>query len=278
MRLLETIRISRFFRRRAAAALAALLLGSALLAPATLAADVTDIGYVDQAALSNIPSFTRANRDLAAYKAGLDRQFAKRMRGVRDQNTQARIAQEFQNKLSQRQHDVFGPLFERARVAIASVASSKNLSVVVDKRIVIFGGQDVTSSVVDLLNGPGDPIPPVNTPPPSSVGYVDQTQIDALPKLKAANDDFQKFQADQQQIAQSKMKSAKNDADKQQVLKDYQTAISDKQKQEIAPLVDQTRNAISDVAKKRGLLLVIDRSNLIYGGTDITSDVTSALK
>jgi len=267
-----------FFRRRAGLALGAVLLSSALLAPATLAADVTDIGFVDQAALSNIPSFTRANRDLASYKAGLDRDFAREIRSVHDQNSQARIAQEFQNKLAQRQRDVFGPLFERARVAIASVASTRNLSVVVDKRIIIFGGQDVTSSVVDLLNGPGDPIPPVNTPPPSTVGYVDQTQIDALPKLKAANDDFQKFQADQQQQAQTKMKSAKSDADKEQVLKDYQGAVSDKQKQEIQPLVDATRNAISDVAKKRGLILVIDRSNLIYGGTDITSDVTSALK
>jgi Skp family chaperone for outer membrane proteins len=268
----------RFFQHRTATALGALLLATALLAPATLAADVTDIGYVDQAALSSIPSFVEANKQLAGYKAGLDRDFAKSMKGVRDQNTQARIAQQFQNKLAQHQHDVFEPLFERARVAIASVASSKNLSVVVDKRIVIFGGQDVTSSVVDLLNGPGDPIPPVNTPPPSSVGFVDQSQIDALPKLKAANDDFQKFQADQQQQAQAKMKNAKTDADKQQVLKDYQSALNDKQKQEIQPLVDATRNAISDVAKKRGLLLVIDRSNLIYGGTDITADVTSELK
>jgi outer membrane protein len=264
--------------RRLTAALATMLLAVTLLAPATLAADVTDIGFVDQAALSNIPSFTDANRQLAAFKAGLDRDFAKRMRGIRDQNTQARIAQEFQNKLAQRQRDLFAPLFERARVAIASVASSKNLSVIVDKRIVIVGGQDVTSSVIDLLNGPGDPIPPVNTPPPSSVGFVDQAQIDTVPKLKSANDDFQKFQADQQQQAQAKMKAAKTDSDRQQILKDYQSALADKQKQEIAPLVDQTRSVISDIAKKKGLLLVIDRSNLIYGGTDITTDVTSALK
>jgi len=118
----------------------------------------------------------------------------------------------------------------------------------------------------------------VNTPPPSSVGFVDQTQIDAIPKLKSANDDFQKFQADQQQQAQAKMKSAKSDADRQQILKDYQSALAGKQKQEIQPLVDQTRSVISDVAKKKGLLLVIDRSNLIYGGTDITSDVTSQFK
>jgi len=251
---------------------------AALLAPATLAADVTDIGYVDQAALSTIPSFTGANRQLASYKAQLDRQFAAQMRGVRDRNNQARIAQAFQNKLTTRQRELFAPLFQRAQVAIASVASSKNLSVVVDKRIVIFGGQDVTGSVVALLAGPGDPIPPVNTPPPSSVGFVDQSQIDQVPKLKAANDDFQKYQADQQQQAQGKVKAAKTDADRQQVLKDYQAALADKNKQEIQPLVDRTRDVIADVAKKRGLLLVIDRSNLIYGGTDITSDVTAALK
>jgi Skp family chaperone for outer membrane proteins len=266
------------FTNRLAVAFAALLLGFGAFAPATLAADVTDIGFVDQAALSNISSFTNANRELAAFKAQLDRQFAARMHGVHDANVQARIAQEFQNKLAVKQRELFGPLFARAQVAIASVASSKNLSVIVDKRIIIVGGQDITANVVDLLTGPGDPIPPVNTPPPSSVGFVDQTQIDAIPKLKAANDDFQKFQADQQTQAQAKLKSAKTDADRQQVLKDYQAALADKQKQVIQPLVDQTRSAIAGVAKKRGLLLVIDRSNLIYGGTDITSDVTNALK
>ncbi len=270
--------IPRKIERRLALALGTTLALSAALAPATLAADVTDIGYVDQAALSSISSFTDANRQLALYKADLDRQFAHEIRGVRDQNTQARIAQEFQNKLASRQRELFGPLFQRAQVAIASVASSKNLSVIVDKRIIIFGGQDVTNSVVQLLSGPGDPIPPVNTPPPSSVGFVDQQQIDSVPSLRAANDAFAKFQTDEQQQAQGKLKSAKTDADRQQILKDYQTALADKQKTDIAPLVDRTRSVIADVAKKKGLLLVIDRSNLIYGGTDITTDVENQLK
>jgi outer membrane protein len=263
---------------RLAIACASLLLATPIFTPATLAADVVDIGFVDQAALSNIRQFTDANRQLAGFKSDLDKQFAKRMRSVKDGNTQQRIAQEFQNKLGERQRALFGPLLARAQVAIASVASSKNLSVVVDKRIVIFGGQDVTQNVINLLAGPGDPIPPVNTPPPSSVGFVDQTQIDAIPKLKSANDDFQKFQADQQKAAQTKIKAAKNDADRQSVFKEYQAALADKNKSAIAPLVEKTRDVIADVAKKKGLLLVIDRSNLIFGGTDITSDVTSALK
>ncbi len=264
--------------QRLTVACAAFALAATALAPHVLAADVNDIGFVDQSALSSIRSFTDANRQLAGFKADLDRQFAQRMRSVRDASSQQRIAQEFQAKLAQRQRELFAPLFARAQTAIASVASSKNLSVIVDKRIMIFGGQDVTQNVISLLAGPGDPIPPVSTPPPSSVGFVDQSQIDQVPRLKSANDDFQKFQVDQQKAAQAKIKAAKSDADRQSVFKDYQAALAEKNKSEIAPLVGKTRDVIADVAKKKGLLLVIDRSNLIYGGTDITSDVTSALK
>jgi len=269
----------RFARRfRTLGALATLVLAGLAFAPETLAADVTDIGFVDQAQIASMPAFVATNRDLGAYKAKLDKQFAAQMRGVRDPNVQARIAQEFQNKLLLRQRDLLGPLLQRAQVAIAAVASSKNLSVVVDKRIVILGGQDVTRSVIDLLNGPGDPVPPVSTPPPSNVGFVDQQQIDQIPKMKAANDQFLKFENDQQTAAQQKLRGAKSDADRQQILRDMRKTITDKQKDLIGPLVDQTRDVIASVATKRGLLLVIDRADLIYGGTDITSDVTAALK
>jgi len=271
------LRVTRL-QQRVAAAVGAVLLIVVALAPATLAADIADIGYIDQVALSNLPRFVAANRQVATYKAELDRQFTVRMRGVKNSNDQARIAQEFQNKFIARQREVVGPLIARAQVAIASVASTKNLSVVVDKRIVIFGGQDVTRNVVDLFNGVGDPVPPVNTPPPSSVGFVDQSVINQVPKVKKANDDFLKFQQEQSSAAQQKMRSAKTDADRQQIFRDLQKTLGDKRKQSLDPVVEQMRNVIGDVARKKGLLLVIDRTNLIYGGTDITSDVANGLK
>lgn len=263
---------------RAAALLAALTVAVLVVTSISLAADVTDIGYVDQAAIAAMPAFVAANRNLTEYKAQLDKQFAAQMRGVKDTNVQARIAQEFRNKLGVRQRDVIEPLLQRAQVAIAAVASNRNLSVVVDKRIVILGGQDITKGVVDLLNGPGDPVPPVTTPPPSNVGYVDQQQIDAVPKIKAANDAFVKFENDQESAVQQKLRGVRAAGDREQILKDMRKAITDKQKELITPLVDQTRDVIAGIAKKRGLLLVIDRADLIYGGTDITSDVAAALK
>jgi outer membrane protein len=241
-------------------------------------ADLTDVGYVDQTRLASMRAFNDAGNQITAYKATLDRQFAAQMRRTRNPADQQRIAAEFQGKLADRQRALFGPLFARAQVAIASVASSKNLSVVLDKRIVIVGGQDITQDVMDLLGGVGEPVPPVNTPMPSPIGFVDQNQIDTIPKLKSLNDDFGKFRADQQQQVQAKLRGAKTDQDKAQIYQASQKEILDKQHQLIDPVVDQTRTVISDIAHKRGLLLVVDKSNVIYGGTDITSDVTSALK
>jgi len=255
-----------------------LVLGALVCAPLALAADLSDIGFIDQAAIGSLPQFVSANRELARYKATLDRQFQARMRSAHNQAEQQKIILEFQQKLAQRQRVVLAPLFVRAQTAIASVSSSRNLSVVVDRRIVIYGGADITKGVTDLLQSPGAVAPPVNTPPPSEIGFVDQQQIDSLPNFKSASDQFNKFADDQKVMAQQKLAKARTPADRQQILRDYQAAVNGKQDQLLKPLVDRTKSAIADVAGKRNLILVIDRGDLIYGGTDITADVQNALK
>lgn len=265
------------FTRGRAAALA-FALGAAILAvPAIGATDVTDIGSLDQAALAALPSFQAANKQLNDYGANLQKQYVGRARKA-SQSDQQRLASEFQGKMADKQRQLFGPLFAKAQVAIASVASSKNLSVVVDKRIVVVGGQDITGNVRDLLTSVGDPVPPVSTPPPSKVGYVDQSAIDQTPKVKAATDQFVKFKQDQDKAAADKLKGAKTDADRETILKDYRKTLDDKQNQTLKPMIDSTRGAIADIAKAKGLILVVDKGNIVFGGTDITKDVTEKLK
>jgi outer membrane protein len=265
------------FTRGRAAALAFALGAAIVAAPATGATDVTDIGSLDQAALAALPSFQAANKQLDDYGNALRKQYVGRAQHA-SQGDQQKLAAEFQSKMGDRQRQLFGPLFSKAQVAIASVASSKNLSVVVDKRIVVFGGQDITGNVRALLTSIGDPVPPVSTPPPSKVGYVDQATIDQTPKVKAATDEFVKFKTDQEKVASDKLKTAKTDADRDAILKDYRKTLDDKQNQTLKPVVDSTRSAISDVAKSKGLILVVDKGNIVFGGTDITKDVTEKLK
>jgi outer membrane protein len=262
-------------RLAAGAALLALALAGG---PAANAAGASaGIGYVDQATLSSMPAFASANSAFNAYGAHLQEQYRARARNA-SQAQQQQLVQQFQAQMADKQRQIFGPLFARAQVAIASVASSRNLSVVVDKQIVISGGVDITNDVRDLLAGPGDPVPPVNTPPPSTVGYVDQAQIDGLPAVKSATADFAKFKAAEDQQMAARFKNARSASDRDALMKEYQKALTDKQNQTLKPLADKTTAAMADVARKRGLVLVVDRGNVIYGGTDITADVTSALK
>lgn len=258
--------------------LAAAIILTFAAAPAAIAADLTDVGFIDQAAIGALPQFQRANQQVAQYKTQLDPQFAAAMKHAKSPSDQQQVQLQFQQKFVNEQRTVLGPLFARAQAAIAQVSSNHRLTVIVDKRIVVFGGQDITKDVVDLINGPGNPVPPQSAPTQSSIGFVDQSQIDNVPKIKSANDDFNKWANDQRTAALKQMQGAKNDPKQQQLIfANYQKTLTSQQEKVLKPLVDQTRNAMAQVAGQKHLILVVDRSDVIYGGTDITSDVQNAL-
>lgn len=242
-----------------------------------VAADLTDVGFIDQSDLANLPVFLAANRQLANYKTQLDSQYNAQMRHVRTDAERQQLALQFQQQLNDKQREIVGPLFQRAQLAIAAVSTSRNLSIVVDKRIVIYGGQDITKDVEAVFAGSQAIQPPAATPPPSEIGYVDQTVLDGVPKVQTANATMQQFETTQRQVYSARMAQARSSSDKQQILTEYNKLISDKQNQLLKPLVDQTRSATSDVARKKNLLLVVDKADVIYGGTDITPDVQNAL-
>ena len=262
---------------RSAIFAAAAILLVVTLAHGAIAADVTDVGYIDQADLANLPVFVNGNAALAADKARLDAQFNAQVKRARNDAQRQQIAMQFQQQYNDRQREIVGPLFQRAQLAIAAVAATRNLSVVVDKRIIIYGGQDITKDVEAVFSSSQAIQPPAATPPPSAIGFVDQTVLDGIPKVQSANSQMTQFETTQRQIYSAKMAQARSDSDKRAILQDYNKIVSDKQNQLLKPLVDQTRTATADVARKKSLILVLDRADVIYGGTDITADVQNEL-
>lgn len=260
---------------------ATLFAGTLLLAlwagRGAVAADLADVGYVDQAELANLPVFVAANRQLASYKAQLDAQFNNQVKHVRSDADKQQVTLQFQQQLNDKQREIVGPLFQRAQLAIAAVSSSRNLSIVVDKRIVIYGGQDITKDVEAVFASQQAISPPAATPPPSEIGYVDQNALDSVPKVQTANNAMSQFETTQRQVYSARIAQTRNSNDKQQLLAEYSKLVSDKQDELLKPLVDQTRSVTSDVARKKNLLLVVDKADVIYGGTDITTDVQNAL-
>jgi outer membrane protein len=242
-----------------------------------IAADLTDVGFIDQADLANLPVFAGANRQLANYKAQLDSQYNGQMRHARSDADRQQITMQFQQRLNDKQREIVGPLFQRAQLAIAAVTASRNLSVIVDKRVVIFGGQDITKDVEAVFASPQAIAPPAATPPPSEIGFVDQSVLDGVTKVQTANNAMQQFETTQREVYSARIAQARTPAEKQSILQEYNKTISDKQDQLLKPLVDATRRATTDVARRKNLLLVIDKADVIYGGTDITTDVQNEL-
>ena len=266
------------FRRAPALAAAAAIAGLCLaLTPQVLATDIADIGFVDQAALGNLSAFTAAKTQFGQIQAQLQSQYQSQIKG-KSASDQQKIAQVYQGRLAAYQHQLFDPLIGRANAAIAQVAANRNLSVVVDKSIVIYGGLDITKDVTDLLAEPGQIVPPVNTPPPSEIGFVDQTQIDALPKMKAASDKFVQFQTQLRSQLASQITQSTPADQRQKIAQSYQSQINAERTSVLQPLIDESTKAIAGVAKKRGLLLVVNAESRVYGGTDVTADVVKALQ
>jgi len=263
--------------RHAAVATAAIVALTLALTPQVLATDISDIGIVDQAAIGNLKPFIDAKAQLNQFQSGLAAQYQAAIKG-KSQADQQKIQSDFQGRLATEQHQLFDPLIGRANAAIAQVAANKSLSVVVDKQVVIFGGLDITKDVTDLLNQPGQIVPPVNTPAPSEIGYVDRSQIDNLPKMKAATDQFVQFQNQLRSSLNGQITPKTTPDQRQTIIASYQKQLQDERTKVLQPLVDQTDKAISSVAKSKSLLLVVNGESRVYGGTDVTADVLKALQ
>jgi len=64
-----------------------------------------------------------------------------------------------------------------------------------------------------------------------------------------------------------------NDKEKQDYYAQVQQGLSLKQQELINPVIDKVEAAIKAVADAKGLSVVMDKSNVVYGGTDITDEV-----
>ena len=115
-----------------------------------------------------------------------------------------------------------------------------------------------------------------NAAPTSDV--VDQREVissngtlamDYQQKLKSTADEMQKdFDA----------KSAgMSDAEKEKLFNDMQQQFNQKRTSIEKDMEDQVTSAVKSVASQKGLSLVVDKSAVLYGGTDITKEVTDAL-
>lgn len=107
----------------------------------------------------------------------------------------------------------------------------------------------------------------------SNIGKVNHQAIVAQhPDMAKAQEAMQKEVEQAKQEFDTKA-ATMNDKEKQDYYMQLQQRLNLKQQELIAPIYDKVDAAIKAVADTKGLAVVMDVSNVVYGGQDITEEV-----
>ena len=69
-----------------------------------------------------------------------------------------------------------------------------------------------------------------------------------------------------------------NEEEKERYYRQMQERLANKEKDLMDPVLKGINDTIKKVAEKKGLKVVVDKSTVVYGGTDITDEVAKALQ
>ena len=169
------------------------------------------------------------------------------------------------------------PLRDRVVAAIATLASEKKYRVVLDKKIVVTGVVDITEDVkkkfAETKAGEVPKVPETE----SHVGYVNQEVIGELSIYKKANaellETFKKIGED----AQKRAKELKSDADREKLRAEMIRMCEEEKKKAEESVGTKVSDAITAVAKEKGLSLVLNSHHILWGGRNLTDDVIKKL-
>lgn len=112
----------------------------------------------------------------------------------------------------------------------------------------------------------------------SAIGMVNYQQlVTQAPDMKTVRETMQAELESAQKDFAEKTQSM-NDQEKQRYYQQTQERLANKEKELMDPLLKKIEASIKKVADKKGLSVVVDKSTVIYGGVDITEEVSKAVQ
>ena len=114
--------------------------------------------------------------------------------------------------------------------------------------------------------------------PSTSIGVLDKSRLFSADnkELVEINKELQTYVQDKQKEFEEKAASLDEEG-KSKLYAEITKDIKNKQEEMQKGLTDKISKAVGSVADKKGLTLVVNKQAVLYGGVDITEEVTKAL-
>ncbi len=112
----------------------------------------------------------------------------------------------------------------------------------------------------------------------SAIGVVNyQVLVSQSPRLDSVREEMQAAINETRREFDSKSQNM-NDEEKERYYKQLQERLGNKEKELMDPVLNEINDTVKKIAEKKGLKVVVDKSTVVYGGTDITDEVAKALQ
>ena len=123
-----------------------------VLAFGSLASAEEKIGVIDsQKIVFQHPKFEGITKQMQQISKTKETEMKTAVDSEKDQDKKAEIYQAKRRELAQEEQRLMQPLFQEAQMAVRTVAKLKNITVVIEKGAVYFGGIDITDDVIQEL-------------------------------------------------------------------------------------------------------------------------------
>jgi len=111
------------------------------------------VGYVEmQRALDNHPRKISSERALQEFFQAKQREFQERSKGLTAFQRQE-LDRKLQQEILEKRNELLGGLDKELRAAVETVAKQASVSVVLDRSVVLYGGTDLTDTVIKHIKG-----------------------------------------------------------------------------------------------------------------------------
>ena len=236
---------------------------------------VKKVASIDEAVIYKLDEFKNAEEELKKFAEERKKKLLEEGKD-KSPDEQQKLSQQFQMELQKKQNELLNPLKEKARAAVANAAKDKGVTVVLDKKIVVYGVPDITDDVKTLMTSGGELSYPkeeadVETAP---VGYFDQGIVRSLKVFQQGEAEL--IQERNKMLAEWKASlgdKKPTPAEIQGIQKTIETRLQSIQEQKFSPLLKAVTDSVEEVAKKEGLSLVLDTQHVMYGGRNLTENV-----
>ncbi len=234
------------------------------------------VASIDTEAVYQLDMFKQAEESLKKWAEEKQAEVKAQME-KKDDNGKRELMIQYQRELEIKTNETMTPLKNKVSAAIAMAAKDGSYTVVLDKKIVVFGVPELTDDVKKLLeSGKELTLPEQAAAVESPIGYFDQNVIRNLKVFKEAEMEILEERNRMMGEIRKKLGDKPKPAEIEAASKQMEVHLGSLQQSKMGPLFKAVTDSVADVAKEENLSLVLNTEHVMHGGRNLTEAVVDS--